>query len=160
AATHAQFAPPAIEPADRITPSSQTSEITECRPTPRVDPRSALVPGGAIRVNDPLYVRREIDDQALQLGPRLGETLVIKGPRQSGKSSLLLRYLAACQASGKKVALIDLSLFSSDDLSDYPSFLTYFARFLLRSLQISSAPQAHIDSQTDLITFVEDRVFS
>ena len=55
-----------------------------------------------------------------------------------GKSSLLGRYLAECRRTGKKTALIDLSLFANQDLADYPTFLTTLAKMLHKRLGLVS----------------------
>ena len=49
------------------------------------------VPGGTLDVDDPWYLPRPTDATALSLIRQPGQTLTIKGPRQMGKSSLLMR---------------------------------------------------------------------
>src|SRR5262249_21038197 len=59
------------------------------RPNPAMDLRSLLCPGGTMALHDPLYVRRRCDDVVEVLATSdEGQTLIIKGPRQRGKSSL------------------------------------------------------------------------
>ncbi|HEY8208281.1 MAG TPA: TIR domain-containing protein [Myxococcaceae bacterium] len=71
-------------------------------------PRDALtLESGAMDVESPLYVRRSADDVALAAIARKGQTLNIKGPRQVGKSSLLMRVIGAAAAAGKRVAYVD-----------------------------------------------------
>lgn len=78
-----------------------------------------------------------------------------------GKSSLLKRYLAECQQVNKTTVLLDFSMFTREDLADYPTFLTRLARIMLRRL--GRSPQdvpPHIDSQADMIDFIEDRILT
>ena len=59
--------------------------------------------------------------------------------------------------AGKKTALIDLSLFASPDLADYPTFLSALAKMLSRRLRLIGQSPA-IASQSDMSDFVQDRV--
>ena len=88
---------------------------------------------------------------------KVKDTVVIKAPRQMGKSSLLGRYLTECRCAGKKTALIDLSLFAYPDLADYPTFLTALAKILLRRLRLGNQPPT-IAGQNDMSDFVQDLV--
>ena len=126
------------------------------RPEPAADLSDMTAPGGAIRPNDPFYVERACDREVLAVARRLEETVVIKAPRQMGKSSLLKRYLAECRREGKKTALIDLSIFDDASLADYPVFLTALADELLDRFGLDG-PSAII-SQPAMNRFVRDRV--
>ena len=67
------------------------------RPQPSEDVRPLFPPpGGTIKLRDDFYVRRPSDNLVDGIAVREGETLAIKAPRQFGKSSLLVRYLARC----------------------------------------------------------------
>ena len=59
------------------------------------------VPGGTLDVDDPWYLPRPTDATALSLIRQPGQTLTIKGPRQMGKSSLLMRTVKAGMDAGK-----------------------------------------------------------
>ena len=109
-------------------------------------------------IHDPFYVRRSCDD-AVDAFAREEEaqTLVIKGARQRGKSSLLVRYLAARCRSKKKVALIDFQAFSGVDLESYPEFLTSLAAAVLDVLEIG-APRPMIQQQLEMTSFLRKTV--
>jgi len=113
-----------------------------CRPQPVVDTRVLSAPGGSIKLTDPLYLRRTADSVVTQRAKVVGETLVIKAPRQMGKSSLLLRYLSECAASGKKHAFLDFSIFSDVVVEDYSTLLTEIAGFLTRKFKVAGATPA------------------
>ena len=50
-----------------------------------------------MKLNDEFYVRRrQMDDQSKTAPSVLAKPCAIKAPRQFGKSSLLIRYLAKC----------------------------------------------------------------
>ena len=77
-----------------------------------------IQPGGAVRLDDPCYVARQLDLHVRALAKEQGVTLVLKAPRQMGKTSLLVRYLHDCKQANKKVALIDCQQLSDGELDD------------------------------------------
>jgi hypothetical protein len=129
------------------------------RPAPSADPRLLREPGGTVPRNDPLYIRRHQDTLAEQAAQRTGgETLLIRAPRQWGKSSLAVRYRDACQKNGKSWSYIDLQFFPDDALSAYPSFLAEVARQVLDDLGLDPLPD-DAPSLSDLTRFMERQVF-
>ncbi len=48
-------------------------------------------PSGAVKLNDPFYIERDVDAELGEALKRPGETITIRGPRQVGKTSLLTR---------------------------------------------------------------------
>ena len=127
------------------------------RPEPMADLSDLTAPGGTLSPDDPFYVERAADRKIRVSAHRLKETVVIKAPRQMGKSSLLGRYLTECRRVGKKTALIDLSLFAYPELADYPTFLTALAKILLRRLRLGNQPPT-IAGQSDMSDFVQNLV--
>lgn len=130
------------------------------RPLPAKDPRILRVPGGALRADDPFYVRRAADACIDAAAPSPGETLVIKGARQMGKSSLLVRYLQACRTAGKRLAFVDFQGFGGDDLADLPTLLNRLASALLRGLRLPAQEIPKLSSPLDFTSFVEDGILS
>jgi hypothetical protein len=67
------------------------------RPHPGVDARALKAPGGTIRIDDSFYIERQSDRLLASVAPSVGETIVIKAPRQMGegfKLSVVTRVLA------------------------------------------------------------------
>jgi hypothetical protein len=93
------------------------------RPHPGVDARALKAPGGTIRIDDSFYIERQSDRLLASVAPSVGETIVIKAPRQMGKSSLLIRYLAECQKVGKRFAYLDFQHFTDAELAEYRTLL-------------------------------------
>jgi len=122
------------------------------RPEPAADLSDLTRPGGAMRPDDPFYVKRAADREIRSAARRLEETVVIKAPRQMGKSSLLRRYLAECRRVGKKTSLVDLSPFDDSLLADYPAFLTSLAREMLVGFGLDGRPT--IANQLEMRDFV------
>jgi hypothetical protein len=130
------------------------------RPQASGDPRVLLPPGGTIRLDDQFYVRRDPDDRIDRIAGLGGQTLVIKAPRQMGKSSLLIRYLAACKAADKQFAFIDFQSFSEADLSAFPPLAGRIAQMLLRAFRLPSQADLAFKSQLDFTHFVEDKILA
>jgi hypothetical protein len=70
-----------------------------------------------------------------------------------GKSSLLVRYLAACKAADKQFAFIDFQSFSEADLSAFPALARRIAQILLRAFRLT--PEADLAFAGH---FVEDKI--
>ena len=129
------------------------------RPQPVSDPRALLrAPGGTIRIDDPFYITRQADGMIEATAAGEGETIVIKAARQMGKSSLLVRYLAACREAGKRIVYLDFQSFTDADLADYPILLQRIAAQILRRLEMDAPDAAPIESQIDFDNFIEDHV--
>jgi hypothetical protein len=139
---------------------AEASPADSRRPLPAKDPRILRAPGGALRPDDPFYIRREADERIdLAAGSR-GETIVIKAPRQMGKSSLLVRYLEACRAAGKHFAFVDFQSFGEHDLADYGSLLSRLATALLRGFKLPAEKLPPLSDQLALTHFIEDSILT
>lgn len=128
------------------------------RPKPSVDPRAFSAPGGTIKPTDPFYLSRGADALITQRASNVGETLVIKAPRQLGKSSLLLHYLAECHGRGKRFAMLDFSLFADTQIENYGTLLSGIAAFLVRALNVADVPPPQVSNQQQLTHFIEDTI--
>ncbi len=131
----------------------------ESAPKPQVDPRILRAPGGSIRFDDPLYIKRPVDETIERNIQANGETIVIKAARQMGKSSMLIRYLAASKNHGKEIFYLDFQSFTDNELDDYSVLLTQIAEAMIRSLRLNVDADLDIQSQQDLTNFIEDHVF-
>lgn len=119
-------------------------------------------PGGAIEVDDPFYIERSADASATALAQRPGQTLVIKGPRQMGKSSLLMRVAAAGANAGKQVAFVDFQLTDERARASADTFFQWFAASVVEQLQLSASPSEHWDAASpttqNCTYFIEQQV--
>lgn len=94
-------------------------------PAPQVE-----MPEGAIPLESPFYLERSSDRIVQQaLTRHQGATIVIKGARQVGKTSLLIRLMRAAENQGKRVAFLDFQMFKSA-LDSADDFFRLFARLL------------------------------
>jgi hypothetical protein len=94
------------------------------------------VPGGTLDIDDPWYLPRPSDATAISVARQPGQTLTIKGPRQMGKSSLLMRTIKAALDVGKKVALLDFQLVDEKSKADADIFFRQFASAIAEQLDL------------------------
>jgi AAA-like domain/TIR domain len=110
------------------------------RPVPAAQPvAKPLVlelPEGTMDSESLFYVERPGDGIALSTIGRQGVTLTIKGPRQMGKSSLLIRTIDGAMKAGKQVAYVDFQLFDQEALLDAEVFYRQFCMVLTEQLAL------------------------
>lgn len=117
------------------TTAQPTSPIPQ--PLPAAQPASLEMPEGTMDLESQFYVARAGDAIALDTIRRQGVTITIKGPRQMGKSSLLIRTMAAAAAAGKRVAFLDFQLFDKTALTDGDRFFRQFCAWLTDELELA-----------------------
>jgi hypothetical protein len=127
------------------------------RPRHTCDPRLLRAPGGTAGLRDRLYIRRAPDGEVEAAAVRTGETLVIRAPRQMGKSSLAVRYLAACRDNQKTDAYIDFQLLDDDELATRQGLVAAVAGRLLSELDLGSPEQGSPPIQ-DFTRFMERQI--
>ena len=123
-------------------PPEPTSERTFVIPQPFADPRfieSLREPSGAVRLRSEFYVERDEDHLlSRELAKNWGTTTTIRAPRQTGKSSLLIRGVTQAHKNGSKVVLIDLQPVDENRLKSLDTFLRYFAEIVVAKLGLDS----------------------
>lgn len=139
-------------------PEPAAAATDQRRPRPSVDPSALLRPTGTVRPDDPFYIVRPPDAVVARLAAKVGYTLVVKGARQVGKSSLLVRYIAASKQAGKRAAFVDFQGMSDAQLADYPAFLQRVVRVLLRRFDLPSDDLPPVESGLDATDLVETRI--
>jgi hypothetical protein len=108
-------------------------------PLPAADPR-IIMETGTIRLDSPFYVRRREDGIAASCLAQPGSTIVIKGPRQSGKSSLLARIHALSKQAGRRSVYLDFQTFDDPQLTSLGTVLQTLARRVARMLKTNLKP--------------------
>ena len=112
-------------------------------PLPVSDPRLApdlRMDTGAVRSTSPFYVARESDGWLLGQITMKGSTSIIKGARQTGKSSLLARAHNTTKKEGHKSIYLDFQSLDGKALKDLDSLCRYIAKKIIRDLQINVKP--------------------
>lgn len=132
------------------------------RPEPRADMRllreSVEAPGSALGSDNPFYIRRDADKRVEGFATGKARAVVIKGPNQTGKSSLLLCYLSKCLAAGKKVAFIDLMTFGAVRNLNFTDFAAQFAEVLVGDLDLRGIEAPTFKRALDLTNFLHDHI--
>lgn len=117
------------------------------RPLPAAQPIALEMPEGTMDPESRFYVERSTDAIALSTIERSGGvTITIKGPRQMGKSSLLIRTKARAEAMGKRVAYLDFQLFDRSVLTDSDRFYRQFCEWLTEELELENRVAEYWDS--------------
>ncbi len=94
------------------------------------------MPGGAMHPSSAFYVERYSDTLAMEAIQRQGVTLVIKGPRQMGKSSLLVRIVDAASKVGKEAVFLDFQLLDSAVITNAETFFRQFCSWVTDILDL------------------------
>ncbi len=95
-------------------------------------------PEGTMDPHSDFYVLRPQDDVARRAIIQHGVTLTIKGPRQMGKSSLLVRAMNAATEKGKHVVFLDFQLFNQSALDNAETFFKQFCVWITIKLKLEN----------------------
>ncbi len=122
-------------------PSEAAKEALEGKnssvPDSLSETEGSLVPelaGGAMPVDSKFYVRRPTDGKAEKCLDRGESVVLIQGPRQVGKSSLLARLLAHGRSKGFRVAVNDFQTIGESQLVEEELFYKTLAHSLASQL--------------------------
>ncbi|MGH9835223.1 MAG: AAA-like domain-containing protein [Blastocatellia bacterium] len=133
-----------FEPTQTRADPTQPDQSTEPPPpTPsaqpkRLDPAKLDSPEGTIDPQSAFYLVRSSDSVALDAIQRQGVTITIKGPRQMGKSSLLIRTMEKAVKSGKRAVFLDYQLIERDTLTDADRFYRRFCDWVTDELEMEN----------------------
>ncbi|MEL6334845.1 MAG: AAA-like domain-containing protein, partial [Cyanobacteria bacterium J06626_26] len=103
-------------------------------PTPMAQPLE--LPEGTMDLESGYYVERATDAVALDTIQQQGVTITIKGPRQMGKSSLLIRTMNKARGLEKRVVFLDFQFFDRSALEDANLFYRQFCRWITLRLRL------------------------
>ncbi|MCI0339322.1 MAG: AAA-like domain-containing protein [Acidobacteria bacterium] len=101
---------------------------------------------GTVPPQSIFYVTRLTDHIALEAIQRQGVTITIKGPRQIGKSSLLMRTIEQAIRIGKRVTVLDFQLFDQSVLANADLLYRRFCEMVTDELEIESRVEEYWDS--------------
>ncbi len=108
-------------------------------------PDALTLESGAMDVASPLYVRRRADDVALAAIAKKGQTISVKGARQVGKSSLLMRIIDAAIGAGKQVVFLDFQALDTETLASADVFFRRFCAEVAKGLELKAPLDPHWD---------------
>ncbi len=132
-------------------------------PLPEFDPRHLEAPGGVVKLRDKFYIERHTDSQLKNEILKPGTTTTIRAPRQTGKSSLLVRGVSFAREHGTRIVNLDLQRLDGDRLASPDLFLRDLAEFIVRKLrldvnQVAKSWQSSLGPQDKLTYLMEDYV--
>jgi AAA-like domain/TIR domain len=115
------------------------AEVTDScgAPLPAADVRLET---GTLGLSSPFYVRRGIDHQVENLVLQEGSTIIVKGPRQVGKSSLLARALKHGKQNQAVVFYLDFQLVDAQHFETLGRLFRYLANRISHKLRTSFRP--------------------
>ena len=120
--------------------------------------------GGAVSLKSPFYLERGTDRQFIEALVRSESVVLIQGPRQIGKTSLLARGLHAVRQSGRKVVLVDFQAINSDVLSCLKSLYLHLGDALADQLALQASLEETWDDKraanTNLERFLTRKVLA
>lgn len=108
-------------PEDLDTWQSGREDVASAAPPAAIEPApivptASIVPGGALPLDSPYYLARRADGEFREAIVRRASIVLVKGPRQVGKSSLLARALEDARRNRASVAFTDVQALGRDDL--------------------------------------------
>jgi hypothetical protein len=134
-------------------------------PRPEVDPHMLAELhelGGAVKLRSKLYVERHADRIIRSAILDWGTTTCIKGARQIGKSSLLVRaYRHACEHKFTAV-YVTFQEVDKDQFNDLDTLLRYLAEKISRELKTTESPQyfwnSRLGSKDKISDFIDQAI--
>jgi len=124
-----------------------TAEVKVVPSEPSVDvlpdPESAGFepPGGALSLRSQFYIKRHTDEEFNSAILRRDSVVLVKGPRQVGKTSLLARGLQRAREAGAVVVLTDFQHLSSAALASVEQLLPTLAAMIADQLELPVRPR-------------------
>ncbi|HKQ77280.1 MAG TPA: AAA-like domain-containing protein [Blastocatellia bacterium] len=97
-------------------------------------------PGGALSLHSRYYIARPTDAEFHGAVARRDSIVLVKGPRQVGKTSLLARGLQQAREAGAAVVLTDLQHLSATALADAERLTRTLAEMIADQLELPTAP--------------------
>ncbi|MEE8305125.1 MAG: AAA-like domain-containing protein, partial [Candidatus Tectomicrobia bacterium] len=95
---------------------------------------------GAMPPDSPFYILRSADHEALQQLSSFDATIVVKGSRKSGKSSLLHRLHARARDDGQRSCYIDFQSIDSSCFANLEGLLRELAYIIAEELGLPTGP--------------------
>ena len=113
--------------------NTQSSEPSQAFPLESV--------GGAIPLNSNFYIQRDVDSLLFSALERQESTILIRGARQVGKTSLLARGLAEARKAGCQVVLTDFQKLNASYLNSLSEFYQTLGQTIADRLDLDDWPE-------------------
>jgi len=131
-------------------------------PLPKADPR--VIPQleletGTIKLDSPFYVKRKADREIIEQIQKKGATVIVKGPRQMGKSSLLVRAQAEAKKHQQQCCYLDFQFIDPVHLTGLDTLFHYLARKICRVFKTAVKPgdcwDDYLGSKENITEFIK-----
>ena len=129
--------------------------ITESKPPlgrPPVPQAALETPSGTMDPESEFYIHRQADDEVANQLQNPKTSFTIHGPRQTGKSSLLMRAGLQARNMGKKVAFVDLQLLEKRILEDPDRFYRRFCVQVSKALGLKDHTEEYWEDGSNNIS--------
>lgn len=93
-------------------------------------------PSGAVKLSDRLYIEREADARLKRQLTRAGSTTVIRSPRQTGKTSLLMRGIHYVREQRQKVVFVNFQGWDREFFASMDTLLREVAQYVRDELEL------------------------
>jgi hypothetical protein len=105
---------------------------------PQFDPRSMIIPGGSIKTDSRFYVVRNSDDQVFTDLQKSRAMVTIRGPRQTGKTSLIMGMYVALRSAEEPIrtAFVDFQALEEGSLKSRNTIWLAIAVQIAKQLRI------------------------
>ncbi|MBI1928935.1 AAA-like domain-containing protein, partial [Candidatus Poribacteria bacterium] len=127
------------EPPGRGRPKPKDGqEPSPSTPGSPIPPPDLIIPGGAIDADSPFYMMRDADEEVLYAVHRARAMITVRGARQTGKTSLIMRvYTAVRRAESQMRSIfVDLQTFPHEDFQSLSTIWRAIAIQITDQLQL------------------------
>ncbi len=148
------------DPASKTQPLPISSE--HVAPSPYADPISIIKRGGAIEVDSRFYIKRDADEIVLGEVYQPRAMIRVHGPRQTGKTSLIMRVFADTRRVENRLraAFVDFQGLPQEDRFSLNAIWHAIARYTAEQLQLARVVWNSDESyDQNFSRFVERQVF-
>jgi hypothetical protein len=150
--------------AEELRRASPPSDAPRPASSPRQPAVAVSLETGAMPVDSPFYVCRSADHLAERRLESSDSTVIVRGSRQSGKSSLLTRLHFRAVEAGRRSCYLNLQDVDDSSLGDSGTLFRELARMIADALETATDPDEHWSdrrgSKQNLTTFLQEAVLA
>lgn len=123
-----------------VNPEEAITDIGLPKPVSALQIENLEPVGGGMDLGSRFYVKRNTDDDLNNAVSNRHSIILIKGPRQVGKTSLMARGLQLARDSGSRVAFIDFQTLTKKQLESSDTLFMALAQMIEEQLDLDTSP--------------------